>query len=140
MAGSKTTYLAQKLLDHGLGGDTWAQPATVYVVLSTAAFDPNATGAGANEIAAGDYARFAVANNLTEWTGATLASPAEKHNVHDFIWAVATSDWGTPQSAYLADAAVDGNLLYGSDITNPQVIGAGDTAKIPATTFVFEEQ
>lgn len=139
MAGSKTAYLAQKLLDHMLGGAAYAPPATLYVCLSTAAFDPAATGAALNEITAGDYARHAVANDAATWSAATAGWPSGKHNLIDIPWDTATSAWGTPLSAYLADAAAAGNLLYGADISNAQVIGTGDIARIPATAIIFEE-
>lgn len=139
MAGSKTAYLSQKMLDHGLGGAPYVPPATVWLCLSMTAFDSGATGAAVNEVAAGDYARVELPNDATTWTAATLAEPSEKHNLNDFVWPAASSEWGTPNSAYLADALTGGNLLYGADITNPQLIGTGDTAKIAAGAFSFNE-
>lgn len=139
MAGSKTAYLSKKLLDHGLGGATYTPPTTVFVLLSTAAFDPAAVVGSMSEVTASDYARLSVGANSTYWTAATAAAPSEKHNVSDLAWAPATSSWGTPQSVYLADASTGGNLLYGADITNPQLISSGDTPKIVAAAFVFNE-
>lgn len=139
MAGSKTAYLAQRMLEHVLGGTAYTKPATVYIALSTAAFNPNATGSAMTEVSAGDYVRLAVTNDLTKWSGATAASPSEKHNAVDFTWSAATSSWGTPQSVYVADAASAGNVLYGADISNAQLINSGDTAKVAASTFVFDE-
>jgi hypothetical protein len=139
--GSKTAYLAQKVLDHMLGGPVYTPPTTVYMALSIAAFDPNAVNGGSfSEIPfSGSYARLVLANNTTVWTSATAASPSEKHNINDLAWVTATGDWGQPLSAYLVDASTGGNLLYGSDITNPQPVGIGDTAKIAAGGFVFNE-
>jgi len=139
MAGSKTTYLAQKTLDHNLGGTAYTRPATVYLVLSLAAFDATATGAACNEVAAVGYARLSLPNSSATWSAATLAWPSAKHNLNDLVWPSATTAWGTPQSAYIADAATAGNLLYGADITNPQPVGIGDTAKIQASGFSFLE-
>lgn len=138
--GSKTIYLAQKVLDHVLGGTVFTRPATVYMALSAAAFDPAAVGSSFSELAfAGGYARLVLANSNTVWSAATLANPSEKHNINDLTWVTATTAWGNPLSAYLADAATSGNLLYGSDISNPQSIGIGDTAKIAANGFTFNE-
>jgi hypothetical protein len=139
--GSKTAYLAQKALDHVLGGTTYTRPATVYMALSGAAFDPNqVNGSSFFEVAfTGGYARLVLANSSSVWTPASLAWPSEKHNINDLLWVTATAAWGQPLSAYLADAATGGNLLYGSNITNPQDIGIGDTAKIAAGGFVFNE-
>jgi hypothetical protein len=139
MAGSKTVYLARKLLDHTLGGPAFTPPTTVYLCLSTAPFAPASTGVEMAEVEADDYARVPLVNDGTTWTTATGTSPSRKHNKEDLLYPAATSDWGTPQSAYLADALTGGNLLYGADITNPTVIGTGDTAKVKATAFVFQE-
>lgn len=139
MAGSKTTYLAQKTLDHNLGGAAYTRPGTVYLVLSMAAFDATATGSACNEVAAVGYARLSLPNSGATWSAATLAWPSEKHNLNDLLFPSATTSWGTPLSAYLADAATAGNVLYGSDITNPQPVGIGDIAKIQASGFSFQE-
>lgn len=139
MSGSKTAYLSQKLLDHALGGAAFTPPTTVYLCMSTAGFSANSTGAAMTEVAASGYARVALTNDGTTWSAATAAAPSEKHNLADLVFAAATAAWGTPTSAYLADAATAGNLLYGSDITNPQIVGIGDTPKIPAGAFVFNE-
>lgn len=139
MPGSKTDYLSKKILDHVLGGAAYTPPATLYLCLSTAAFNALATGVAMAEVVAAGYARLAVANNGTTWTTATAGAPSEKHNQIEFAFAAATTVWGTPQSAYLADAATAGNALFGSDITNPQAINIGDVAKIAANAFVFHE-
>jgi hypothetical protein len=139
MAGSKTAYLSKKLLDHALGGAAFTRPATLYLCLSTATFSPTATGAAMSEIDAVDYARLPVTSDATKWTPASAAYPSEKHNVNDFAWPATTADWGVPKSAYLADAATGGNLLFGADIYNEPTIATGDTPKIPATAFIFEE-
>jgi hypothetical protein len=139
MAGSKTTYLSRMLLDHVLGMQYYFPPDTLHLALSTAAFNPAATGEAMDEVAAGDYARIDVANDMSTWSAATDASPSEKHNAITFEWPAATADWGTPLSAYLADAATGGNLLFGADIPGASPIDIGDTAKIPLTAFIFEE-
>lgn len=139
MAGSKTAYLSKKLLDHVLGGAAYTPPATLYLCLSTAAFTPTATGAAMNEVNAVGYARLAIASDGTNWSVGTAAAPSEKHNLLELAFAPATATWGTPQSAYLADASTGGNALYGSDITNPQAIAIADVAKIAAGAFVFNE-
>jgi hypothetical protein len=139
MAGSKTAYLARRQLEHMFGGEPYEPPASVYLCLSTAAFTPAATGSAMTEVDADDYLRIELANDGTTWSDATAGSPSRKHNLQDLVYATATSDWGIPLSAYLADAATAGNALYGADITNPQIIGAGDTAKVQATAFVFQE-
>jgi hypothetical protein len=139
MAGSKTAYLSQKILDHVLGQVTYTPPTHVFLVFSTAAYDPNATGVACNECVAGDYARVSFINDLTIWTSATAAAPSEKHQIADMAFATATSTWGTPLAWYLADALTAGNLLYGADNTDPALVNSGDTPRIPAGAFVLNE-
>jgi hypothetical protein len=139
MAGSKTAYLSKKMLDHALGGGAYTPPGTLYLALSISSFTPTATGAAMDEVTVAGYARLPVSNNGTTWTAATAAAPSEKHNINDLAFSAATASWGTPQSAYLCDASTAGNALFGSDITNPQAINVGDTAKISAAAFVFNE-
>jgi hypothetical protein len=140
MAGSKTLYLAKAVNDHVLGRTTYTAPATLYVLLSLAAFDPTATGSACNEIpSSGAYARVAVTNNTTEWPNSTSAIPSIKANANDIVFPTATADWGTPLSAYLADASSSGNLLYGADIPTSSDVAIGDIFKIFAGTFIFSE-
>lgn len=139
MAGSKTMYLSQTILAHTLGELVYVRPSTLYLCLSMAAFSPTATGVAMGEVTVAGYARLALPNNVTTWSAATAEEPSEKHNLNDMVFPVTAATWGTPLSAYLADAAVAGNLLYGADITNPQQIKAGDTARVLANTFVLHE-
>lgn len=139
MAGSKTAFLSKALLDHVLGKTTYTAPATLYVVLSTSAFDPLATGSACDEVAGGSYARVSSTNNTTEWPNATSAAPSIKANAHDLVFPTATADWGTPLAAYLADASSAGNLLYGADIPTSSDVGIGAVFKIFAGTFIFSE-
>ncbi|MFX9081351.1 hypothetical protein ABTN40_19960, partial [Acinetobacter baumannii] len=67
MAG-KSTYLANKVLDHLLGGTTYTPPWALYLALFTAA--PTDEGGG-TEVSGGDYARAAVLNDPTIWPSAS---------------------------------------------------------------------
>jgi hypothetical protein len=141
MAGGKTAYLSQAMLDHVLGGATFTQPATVYIALSAAAYDPNATGTAMSELddTVGAYARLAVTNDSSSWAAASAAAPSVKSNVNDLAFAAATADWAEPLSAYICDAATGGNTLYGADFTTPTPTSSGDTFKILAGTFIISE-
>jgi hypothetical protein len=139
MAGSKTLYLSKKLLDLVLSNTTYTPPGTVYAVLSSAAFDPTATGSACNEITGGAYARVAITNNTTNWPTATSAVPSVKANANDIVFPTATADWGTPLAVYLADASSAGNLLYGADLSSSSDVAIGDIFKVFAGTFIFSE-
>lgn len=123
MAGSKSDYLENELLDHCLGGADWARPATVYVALYTVA--PTDAGGG-TEVSGGSYVRKAVTNNVTNFPA---ASGGAKSNGTEIIFVEATASWGTVVAFGIFDAETVGNLLYWADLTTSKAIGSGDTAK-----------
>lgn len=123
MAGSKSDFLENELLDHVLGGGDYSRPATVYVALYTVA--PTDAGGG-TEVSGGSYARVAVTNNDTNWPA---ASNGAKANGTEITFPTATADWGTVVAFAILDAASDGNFLYWGDLTQEKTINDGDTAK-----------
>ena len=123
MAGSKSDYLENELLDHVLGGGDYSRPATVYVALYTTA--PTDAGGGV-EVSGGDYARVAVTNNSTNWPA---ASGGAKSNGTEITFPTATANWGLVKAFAILDAATDGNFMYWGDLTTEKTINDGDTAK-----------
>ena len=123
MAGSKSDYLENEILDHVLGGADYSRPATVYIALYTA--DPSDTGGG-TEVSGGSYARASVTNNDTNWPA---ASSGAKSNGADITFTEATGDWGTITAMGIFDAETAGNLLYWGELTTDKAINSGDTAK-----------
>ena len=123
MAGSKSDYLENKLLDHVLGGADYTRPATVYVALYTVA--PTDAGGG-TEVSGGAYARVAVTNNATNFPA---ASGGAKSNGTEIIFPEATASWGTVVALAILDAAAAGNFLYWADLTTSKAIASGDTVK-----------
>ena len=123
MAGSKSDYLENKVLDHVLGGGDYTRPITVYVALYTVA--PTDAGGG-TEVTGGSYARVAVTNNVTNWPA---ASAGAKSNGTEITFAEATASWGTVVAFAILDAATLGNFLYWATLTTSKAIGIGDTAK-----------
>ena len=126
MAGSKSNYLENKILDHVLGGGDYSRPAKVYIALYTAA--PTDAGGG-TEVSGGSYARVEVTNNSTNWPA---ASNGAKSNGEDFTFPTATGDWGTVVAFAILDADSGGNFLYWGDLTASKAINTGDTAKFAA--------
>ena len=139
MAGSKTAYLSQAVLDHCLGGTPFVPPADIWFVVSMSPFDSSATGDACAELTAADYARLEAVNDDTTWAPASVGAPSLKSNLSDLVWAEATTDWGEPLSMYVADAATSGNLLYGADLAANDGVAIADIFKILAGTFVFSE-
>lgn len=139
MAGSKSADLEQKLLDFVLGGTSYTPPGTIYVALSTAAFDTSATGSALDEVTGGAYARVALTNNPTNFPGASGSNPATKTTGVDVTFPTATADWGTVFSAYLVSAATDGDVLYGADAVTPIPMPNGSILVLQAGTWNFLE-
>ncbi len=128
MAGSKSDYLENKLLDHMLGGATYSQPADVWVGLYTVA--PTDAGGG-TECSGGSYARVQVPNESGDSNWDAAASGA-KANTNDITFPEATGDRGEVVAFGIFDADSAGNLLYWGDLTANKTINTGDTAKFAA--------
>ena len=133
MAGSKSNYLENKVLDHVLGGGDYTRPATVYVALYTVA--PSDTGGG-TEVSGGSYARVAVTNNSTNFPA---ASGGAKSNGTEITFTTATASWGTVVAFGIFDAATSGNLLLWADLTANKTIDSGDTAKFAVGDLDYTE-
>lgn len=141
MAGGKSDYLEQRILNHFLGGTASAAPATVYIALSTAAYSDAATGASMTEVSTTStgYARQAVTNNATNWPAATGTSPAVKSNGSAINFPTATASWGAVTSFYIVDAATGGNVLYGADLATPKTVAINDSVSFAVGGIVVTE-
>lgn len=136
MAGSKSNYLENKILDHVLGGADYDRPTTVHLALSTSAYTDSATGSSMSEVSGGGYARVAVTNDTTNWPN---SSGGQKENGEVFTFPTATGNWGTVQSFYIVDSSSGGNVLYGADLTVSRTIASGDTASFAVNSIVITE-
>lgn len=136
MAGSKSDYLENALLNGVLGGPQFTLPPQVNIALSTAVYVDSATGSNMAEVSGGGYLRVAVQNNATTWPGA--ASGAKSNGIV-FTFPTASADWGTVQAFYIVDASSAGNILYGADLTTPRAIANGDTASFAVGSITITE-
>lgn len=141
MSGGKSSWYQAKILDHTLGGTPYDPPASFWVALSGAPWIETATGSACNEISSSgtDYVRIEVPNDTTSFPDAAEGDPAYKFLTLDVSFPRATGDYGAVYSAYLCDAATDGNIIYGSDGNVPQYVVAGGTLVIPANTWMVWE-
>jgi hypothetical protein len=126
MAGSKSDFLENELLDHMLGNAAYSAPATVYAALYTVA--PTDAGGG-TEVSGGSYARVAITNNATNWPA---ASGGAKANGTTITFPTATANWGTVVALGIFDASSGGNLLFWSTLQVNKSIFTGDTASFAA--------
>jgi hypothetical protein len=133
MAGSKSNYLENEVLDHVLGNAAYIAPATVYLALYTTA--PTDAGGGV-EVSAPSYARKALTNNATNWPAAV---GGVKSNGVDIVFDTAEEPWGTIVAFGIFDAATLGNLLYWGDLTVSRAIDAGDAAFFRAGQLTITE-
>lgn len=122
MAGSKSNFLENEILDHVLGNAAYAAPATVYVALFSVA--PTDAGGG-TELSGNGYARVAVTNNATNWPA---ASGGAKSNGTAIAFPQATAAWTQAVAFGIFDASSAGNLLYWGDLTTPRTVALGSTA------------
>lgn len=140
MAGSKSNYLENKVLDHVLGGSDYTRPATVYVALLTAV---SSDGSTSTEVGTGtwtNYARVAVTNNSTNFPA---ASGGSKSNGAAVSFGTATM---SPTSATVTvvgmaiyDASSAGNMLFWADLTVSKVINHNDPVQFDIGAIVLTE-
>ena len=143
MAGSKSDYLENEVLDHILGRTATTvftgALATVYIALwnstITDAWTPLATG----ECAGSTYARAAVTNSSASWTNSTAGT---KHNKVTITFTTsAGADWGTIKAFSICDTASTsaGNMLYWGDLASNQTINTGNTVQFSTGSIVVTE-
>lgn len=141
MSGGKTTYYVEALLDAVfLGQPMPTPPATWYLVLSTQAYDPNATGDSVVEVSDPAYARIALGNDSGHWV---LTPGPSAGLAAGNIYTVASEPFAsevTVVSGYLGDAESGGSLWMGGDFINPVVVSAGDPFSAAPGELAFTEQ
>lgn len=125
MAGSKSDFLENKILDLVLGAVAYTAPTTVYIALFTDTNTATQRDAGTvTEVSGGSYARVAVTNNTTNWPAASAGS---KSNGTAITFPTSTASWGTVTAFGIYDASTAGNLLYWGDLTASQAVGTNNT-------------
>jgi hypothetical protein len=136
VAGSKSDFWENAILNGSLGGPQLPLAANVFIALSTGVYSDAATGSALTEVTGAGYARVAVANNNTNWPS---ASAGQKSNGTVFTFAAAQANWGTVQAFYICDALTAGNILYGADLTTARTIATGDTASFAVGSITITE-
>ncbi|MEQ9823489.1 MAG: hypothetical protein ABQ298_03810 [Puniceicoccaceae bacterium] len=126
MAGSFSTFLANELLDHQFGNQSYTPTSTIYAAALTAA--PNKAGGG-TEVSGGGYARKAVSSNLTNFPAAASGAKTNGANIE---WDQATANWGQIVAIAFYDAPTGGNLLAFDVLDTPETINNTNTLRILA--------
>lgn len=140
--GEVSNYLANTTLDFAFRDQAFTSP-TVYVGFADTVLTDATTGVTVSEPSGGAYARLLIYENgggTPDFSLATLASPSVVDNSDEVALAVATGDWGTQTSWFLADNPTTGAgniLFYDNDVADKQV-DDGDTAKFAANALVCQ--
>jgi len=138
MAGSKTDYLENKVLDHVLGGSDYTRAATVYLALFTARGTDPQSDAGTNltEVTGTGYARVAVTNNATNFPAASAGS---KTNGTQITFPQAGASWGTVVAVGVYDDPTAGNLLFWADLDTSKAVAVDDIVVFDVDALTFTE-
>lgn len=126
--GNISTYLADKLLDHYLGGTAYTAPTPWLALFTTNPTMP--AGTGGVEVSGGSYARV---NISTLFSAAAAGSKTNNANVN---FAQATASWGTVVGGGIYDASTGGNLLEAAALGTSVPVGSGDTFQVPSGDIV----
>lgn len=142
MAGSKSNWLENALLDHLLGESSTALvaiPNTVYVALWNSTINDTWTSTSTGECAGSTYARVAITNSSANWTNSTGGSKQNK-TVIQFTTA-AGSDWGEVKAFSVMDgnSTATGNIYYWGDLTVNQTIVTGNIVRFSTGSLVITE-
>ena len=136
-----STYTVNKLQDLFYRGQAWAMPANFYIALCTS--NSNASGIG-TEVSAGNYARFSIARNMTNFSGTQgLGTTSVSSGTTGIVFnnneiTIGTPDiaWGSITSIALMDAPTGGNMLeYYNLPVAKQIVNPGDPVIIQAGQF-----
>lgn len=122
-----STYLADALLDHILGGSAYTVPTNLYAAAADADINDATTGVTISEPGGGSYARELV----NVWDAA--ASGASE-NTSAITFPEATGSWGTITDIAITDNASTGagNILFYADMDTDKAIDSGDTLEFVA--------
>lgn len=123
-AGGLSDYLANGLLDHLFPDDSFAQPTSIFVLLTSASISDSDTGSTVTEPSE-NYERIQHDDYDAASSGAS-----ENDGLITFLQAI--TGWGTITDIGFVDSGADGNLLMHCPVSiSPlPVIGDGDQVKI----------
>lgn len=112
-------YLESAILNHVLRNTSFTSPSVVYIGLSTASMNDDASG---TELSGSGYARQTIAFNAPSSGACT--------NSADVDFPVATGTWGAITHYSIWDAASSGNMLAHGALTTSKTVTSGDILRI----------
>lgn len=139
MAGSKSNYLEDEILDHMTGNGAWTTPSTWVFALYKAAVDDTLTAATDGvECTGSTYARVKYVSGSTLFTA---ASGGQSQNKTVIEFTTAAGNWGTVTHFAILDttSTAAGNVLFWGDLTASQTINSGNTVQFSTGDLVITE-
>jgi len=119
-------YLEIKFLEHFTGTASTSSPSAVYLGLSTASLNDDASG---TELTGNNYSRKAIT-----FASASSGSIASNSAVE---FDSATGSWGTVSHWGIWDASSSGNLLFHGAFTASKSIATGDILKVASGSLTI---
>lgn len=119
-------YLELKFLDHFTGTASTSAPSAVYLGLSTASLNDDASG---TELSGSGYTRKAI--TFASASGGSIASNSAVE------FPSATSSWGTVSHWGIWDASSSGNLLFHGAFSASKAIATGDILKVASGSLTI---
>ena len=129
----KGTAFATAILNHYLGGPSYAAPATHYLALFSTL---PAGGVAGTELAGGGYARVPITNTTTAWPTAVAGA---KSNGLAIVFAPATVNWAQAVAFGLFDAATGGSLIAAGPLAVAVTVAVGNVVWFPAGSLTISE-
>jgi len=131
MAGSKTNYVEQKILDLMYGNQSWTPGANSVIALYTVA---PGEGGGGTEANYTSYQRVTVTNDLTTWPSAN-----PKLNGIEFAFPQASGDQVGNIVGVGCFESAGANMIGFATLAVAKPVLSGDTPKFPAGSLSFSE-
>lgn len=142
MAGSKSNYLEESVLNYWLGKSfSSTAPANVHVRLYNSTINDTVDAAtDAMGSSAANYADVQITNSSDSWTNSTDGGSKTNKVTIEFTTAASTG-WGTVNAFAILDtnSTTTGNVLYWGDLTTPQAIAEGNIVRFSTGAIVISE-
>lgn len=133
---SYSDYIENSVLDYLFGSTAFTPSGTLYIVLSSGT--PGENMQTLLEPTTGGYARVAVTNNKTTWSGAINAvSSGTIHNVIDIEFPRASAFIGLVSHFAIFDQSTGGHMYGYGSLTNARTIYSGDTPNFASGTMTI---
>lgn len=128
-SGGISTTLANEIMEHWLGIDTYAITRATYAALYNTSPGDNDSG---TEVSGSGYARKQINANGGASPTWDLAASMIVDNTHDVAFDAATGDWTEANHVAIRTASTAGTLLFYGAASNARTLGNTDTYTINA--------